>query len=82
MVIAVPLPLGVQGRGEHSALLQPFQTGLRLTVGAIRADHLRAQRTAQPIKDCGFQQETLDGGRYVRLHLVNQVIHHELVLGM
>ncbi len=75
MVVAVPLPLVVQGDQEHVGVEQPFQQGMAVCAPGDRV----AQITAQPVQDRRLQQEMLDLFRLPVEHFFGEVAQNEPV---
>src|SRR5438105_464869 len=61
MVIAVPMPLVVQGDDEQVGAVEQFQGGLPGS-GGVEQNGI-TQRTAQALQDRGAQQKRLDAFR-------------------
>ena len=77
MVIAVPMPLVVQGDDEQVGAVEQFQGGLPGS-GGVEQNGI-TQRTAQALQDRGAQQKRLDAFRLLLKNFFKQVVHYEMV---
>ena len=71
-MVAVPLPLVVEGHQEQVGPLQVVKQALAPALFPYGVTEWRAQ----PIQDAGLQQEILDDYPLTIQHLFQQVVHH------